>query len=1344
MLLIPRLIVLSLLLAAAPGRAQVDLPEDLEGWQQWVLKDKEYVACPHYFDHAAESRNDFVCSWPGLLELSVSESGARFSQQWSVYATEQWITLPGGTDAWPEQVLANDRALAVVLQNGAPSVRLAPGGYEISGRFRWDERPGILRIAPASGLISLTVDGRKIARPEMHRDGLYLGERQRDSAVVDSVVTVVHRLIGDEVPARLITRLQIDVAGSVREEVFGPVLPGEFVPLSIQSPLPARLEADGQLRLQVRPGRWTVYLAARGPSVVETLTRADPGANMPANEIWSYQSNDRLRVTVAEGLPPVDPRQVQVPDGWNNLPAFRADAGTALTIKERSRGIVSASNELGLARTLWLDFDGAGFVVRDKVSGSMQSDWRLDMSPPYSLLSASEASENLLVTKGAGEGQTGVELRRTRVDLDAIGRSETRGEMPVTGWDSRFASVKATLHLPPGHKLLAASGVDVARGSWMSQWQLLDFFLVLIISIGVWRLLGRVAAVIALLALTLSFHELFAPSWVWLNLLVAVALMRVAPPGRLRQLVGGYQLLSAAALVLTLVPFVAGQLRIALYPQLEPQYNEYQLYDFMTETAPSEAVVVEDKEISRLRRAEMVTESPQLGSVTAGAAKTMSFARYAPNAIVQAGPGIPSWQWNSYALTWSGPVDAAQSMKLIVLPRWLVSALRVVEVLLLLLFAAALAAEVFKKSWRLPGGLRLGAGQTASLTSAVIIALSLSVSPTAEADIPDAGMLQQLQQRLLQPPDCVPRCAEIVAADVEAGADTISMVLTVHALDDVALPLPGSREGWHPDAVVVDGDAGTKVLRGDDGHLYIEVMEGRRNVTVSGPVPGVDSLEIPFPTPPRVVTVQAEGWFVSGVKDRHLLSGSMQLTRLQNDADGQQTVRWESSRFPAFARIERTIELDLDWRVTTTVQRVAPLEGAMTLDVPLIEGESIVSGDFEVRDGRVLVSLGPEQRVLTWTSNLPRRSPLLLTAEASASWHEVWRFAVGNIWHADFEGLPESDAGSDTGNVRIAEFNPRAGESLTLRATRPEASAGSTLAFDAVRVNVQHGNRSSDASLLLNYRSTRGAQHVVRLPADAEVTAVVIDGRPQTLRAENAELSLPILPGEHTVQVDWRADGGMGLVTATPDVDIGAPASNIELSLTQPRDRWLLATSGPQLGPAVLYWSELAVLVLFAFILGRIGLAPLKSWHWLLLGIGFSTFSWPALGLVVAWLLACGVREKWRPEVDWWRFNLIQVVIGGLTVIALLVIISTLPSGLLGTPDMHVSGHNSMNNVLGWFADRSESSLPVAEVFTLPLWIYKALILAWALWLSFALLRWLPWVWQCFSSEGYWRSRRQA
>jgi hypothetical protein len=35
-------------------------------------------------------------------------------------------------------------------------------------------------------------------------------------------------------------------------------------------------------------------------------------------------------------------------------------------------------------------------------------------------------------------------------------------------------------------------------------------------------------------------------------------------------------------------------------------------------------------------------------------------------------------------------------------------------------------------------------------------------------------------------------------------------------------------------------------------------------------------------------------------------------------------------------------------------------------------------------------------------------------------------------------------------------------------------------------------------------------------------------------------------------------------------------------------------------------------------------------------------------------------------------------------------------------------------------------------------------MLAWALWLSFALLRWLPWAWRSFSNDGFWRGRVKA
>ncbi|MDJ0792692.1 MAG: hypothetical protein QNI98_00505 [Woeseiaceae bacterium] len=1337
-----RLFAIALLVFAGSAVGQDYVPDELAGWQDWVLKDHEYRGCPFYFDRGPSGRGDYVCSWPSRLQLDVTSAGGRFSQQWTVYGDAQWIVLPGNTEHWPDRVTVDGRQVEVVARKSLPSVRLDPGSYRVAGRFVWDERPGVLALPHKSALLTLSVDGKRVERPDFSGSGVFLGERQRDTRAVDSVRLVVYRLIADDVPMRMLTQLEVDVSGAVREELFGPALPDGFIPISLHSELPAKLEADGNLRLQVRPGRWVVRLAARAEGVLDDITAVTSGTNMPAEEIWSYRADDQLRVTAAEGLPPVDPMQVDVPRQWQELPAFRVASGESLSIVERSRGVVSASNELWLQRTMWLDFAGDGFVVEDNIIGRMRADWRLDMSGPYALLAASEAEEDLLITRGDEEGKTGIEVRQSDVDIAALGRSETRGSMPVTGWDARFGRVNAILNLPPGNKLLTAPGVDSANGSWTGQWQLLDFFLVLIITIAVWRLFNPVSGIIALLALVLSFHEFYAPTWLWLNVLAAIALLRVTPEGRLRRWVRSYQLVSAALLVIALIPFVAGQLTNAIYPQLEPQYPRAGLLSPVV-SAPADEARQAELSLQRAAKPQVSTAEPMLEEIIVTAAKgaPAPFARYAPNAIVQAGQGIPSWRWNSYVLEWSGPVDEEQAMRLVILPRWLVTTLRFVQVVLLLIFAGIVAAEILNRQWRIPGGLKLGRSPATSVLAAGVCASLLTIGAPAEAEMPSKELLQQLEQRLLEPPDCVPRCAEIVAASVDVGDAAISMTLNVHAHENVAVPLPGTLRGWYPQVTAVDGDSDARVFRDQGSRLWLYVTQGMHSVSLRGAIPAADSLEIPFAAPPRVINVNSDGWFVAGIRDRRLLSGSLQLTRLQVE-DGGDTVRWESSRFPPFVTVRRTVELELDWRVRTTVERVAPLQGALTIELPLVDGEDIVSGDFTVRDGTVLVSMNPQQEEVSWTSNLPRKSPLTLTAGDGSLWSERWRVAVGSSWNAVFEGLPESNTGAEFADVRVAEFDPRAGESLTLTATRPEAAEGNTLAFDAVDLQVNQGDRSADVALQLDYRSTRGAQHVIRLPDGIEVRRVAIDGAEQTLRAEAGELTLPILPGEHQVAITWRATEDSGWRTTTPNVDLGAPASNIELGIVMPKNRWVLGAFGPKLGPAVMYWSELAAMILFALILGRIGLTPLSTRHWLLLGLGFSTFSWGMLAIVVIWLVACGAREKLKSdELSWWQFDFVQIVIGGLTVIALLGIISALPQGLLGTPDMHVAGHGSYGNDLNWFADRSDSVLPGASVLTVPLWVYKTLILAWALWLSFALLRWLPWVWQCFSSDGFWRKR---
>ena len=77
----------------------------------------------------------------------------------------------------------------------------------------------------------------------------------------------------------------------------------------------------------------------------------------------------------------------------------------------------------------------------------MGSDCRHDMKPPFVLKNPTESEENLLMTKGEGEGYSGIELRRSSLDVVALGRSDTRSAMPVTGWDTRFSDVDTLLYL---------------------------------------------------------------------------------------------------------------------------------------------------------------------------------------------------------------------------------------------------------------------------------------------------------------------------------------------------------------------------------------------------------------------------------------------------------------------------------------------------------------------------------------------------------------------------------------------------------------------------------------------------------------------------------------------------------------------------------------------------------------------------------------------------------------------------------------------------------------------------------------------------------------------------------
>ncbi|TPG11334.1 hypothetical protein EAH75_10420 [Rhodanobacter glycinis] len=1332
------------LLFATPLPAQ-DVPPPLRDWQGWVLHDVPQHDCP-FLANQMPGAGSHQCAWPGRLTLDAGKDGGRFSLDVHVDAPS-WVALPGDERNWPQQVSANKQTATVLQRAGAPMLWLTPGDYQLSGTLPWTSRPARVRVPAMIGLVTLSVDGAAVARIERNGDQLTLGEAAAAQRAADALSLRVYRRLEDGLPATLQTQLQLDVTGSAREQLLGPALPDGFVATALTGDLPARLENDGRLRVQLRPGHWTITLAARSVAPLGKVALKLPATPWPQQEVWSYADDTGLRSTRVEGHA-TDAAQAGVPSEWGDLPAYALDDGTGLAIEQGTRGDEGGKgDQLHLQRELWLDFDGVGLSVADHLTGELRHHQRLDVPAPWQLQRAAQADEPLLITKGADD-RSGVELREQQLDLDAgLRLASYGGAIPSAGWQLPLEGIQATLHLPSGYRLLGTVGADRSPDSWVAQWSLLDLFVVALIALLAGRLLGWPWALLAAGYLALAQHENAAPLWTLAGTLALALLLRALSEGRLRSSARIGALTVFALVVLWTLPFVATQLQYALHPQLEKHPVDKMVQVQYIQPAPAlpppplpppppgSPVVSEMSTNAAVASVEdqssetdAATEKGKLSGIVV-LASSLRRPEQDSRALIQAGAGMPHWdQGNNYRLGWSGPVTADQNTRLVIAPAWLVRLLRVAMVVLLAALLARLVSTLLPLRGRWPDW------RGRNVMGAALLALALLPHGVRAQDMPSQQLLDQLRNRLTEAPKCAPTCADLAQAQLQANGDALDVELEAHIGTPVALPLPQADDALQLLDVSVDGHADAPLTRRGN-QLLLRLDRGVHRVSLHYRIGTADSVSLRFAQRPQRVTFNGQGWSLDGVDDGRALGDSIALHRVHAASDGKNLPAAQS--FPPYVRLTRRLVLGLDWTVQNVAERIAPQQGGFSTTLPLLPGEHPLGDDALVKDGHISITFNANSNSVSWTSRLDHAAQLALKAPDLGERAEVWEIHAAPMWHVDAKGVPTST--SDDGLL----YQPLPGENLQLAFSQPVAVAGDSLAFDGVQLTSAAGERASETTLSLHARSTRGGEHAIDLPARAELLEAQRDNQPINLAVRDGKLSLPLLPGAHDYTLRLREPHGVAARLRTPTFALHAPVANINLALQLPQDRWVLWTWGPTVGPAVLYWSQLIVLLLAAWLLARYAPTPLRFHHWLLLGLGFSAFAWSAYALVVLWLILLGLRARGAPaeRLTATKFNLLQFGLAALTLVALTVLISAVPKGLLGLPDMHVAGNDSSAWSLRWFADQSANALPSGGVFSVSLWVYKLAMLAWALWLANALIGWLRWAFDAWTHGGYWRKR---
>jgi hypothetical protein len=1275
-----------------------------------------------------------------------------------------WVPLPGDDKHWPLDVRAGDQSLAVIAREGRPCAQLPVGRHTLTGQFHWDSMPQRIAIPQSIGLLSLEVGGQPVPIPNWDAQGqLWLQRHQSEVADQDLLTVQVYRVVVDGIPVWLRTQIELTVSGKSREEQLGWVLPLGWQLALVDSPIPVAVDPQGRMKAQVRAGKWTIHLSAFRTENAEEIRYPSDAEPIVDRELVGFQAKPTLRLAELEKIPAVDVTQTTFPAAWRNLPVYQWATDSPFRLVEKMRGMGDRRPEgLNITRQFWLDENGRGLTYADHISGRMQQIWRLDVADGQQLGAIRVDGKGQLITVDPARGAQGVEIRNRNLNLEAVGRIDRVRELSATGWQTDVDTLELTLMLPPGWRVLALLGPDQVEGDWLTAWSLLDLFLLLIFALAVGRQWGWLAGGVALLAFGLAYHEPGAPRLTWLFLLIPLALLRVISAEHKPQWLLTWKYLAAGLLILCLVPFVARQIQAAIYPQLEKPGIPYKARDYYF---PWGAVQASGKAsmASRAarRQAEMAAESrlavPQppalindaYGSAGMESATVKSLGRqaqsarnrskfdtsnlqYDPQVKIQTGPAKPEWSWNRVHCLWNGPVTAAQKIQPVLISLRMHRLLTALRIALQMLLAAIL----------LGTSGRHGHRTKRTVTTAVMFILGLLPGQVL-AQLPDPQMLDTLRERLLEPDDAYPRAAEIPSVKLNVGADRLVLEAEIHTALEVAVPLPGRLPTWTPVSVHMDGQPDPVVRRWNDT-LWVNVPAGVHQVVVECLLPTTSDWEWTYLLKPRHVQIEAPQWNVTGVRPGGIVEPQVFFARKQNTAPGQ--AAYGRKDFQALVGVNRHLEIGHTWQVRTEVNRLHPPDRtepqgkAVALNIPLLPGERVLTSNVVVQNGQIEVRIGAEQGGFSWHSELPVGGELCLAAAKTDRWVERWHLTTSPVWNASLSGLKPIYEGRQQSLIPV--WSPWPGEEVTLSFSKPQAVTGDTVTVQQVRHETVLGDRGRTASLKLDLQCSLGGDFKVDLEPDADISSLQQDGRMIPVRRDGSSLILPVHPGKQSVEVAWRTSTPLETVAGAGSIVLPVAGANVTSVVRVPESRWILWADGPQRGPAVRFWTIVAISLLAAGVLGSFSWSPLKRWEWALLSLGLTQVHVAAAMLVVAWLFLLAWRGQQLPgSRSWVRFNLMQVFLVFLTMLALGVLVVVVGEGLLGNPEMFIRGNHSTRTALQWFQPRGAPELPAVRVVSISVWFYRLLMLCWALWLATALLRWLGWGWNQLRSGGSWMRR---
>lgn len=1372
-------------LARAQAIAPGDIPPELEAWVPWVLDGLGEESCTQL---GGKPR----CDWPGQLTLRAGRQGATFELE-AFAERRTFVALPGGAGTWPAGVKIGLDEAVVVDFDGVPSVLIRAGRSTVTGRIPWATRPEQLPVSPRVGLIDLEVEGEPTAVRREDSGAVWLGEGaaviEAAAALPDDVTIEVFRKIVDGSPLTVVTTIELKVAGAAREIDLGrPTLPGGRLIDVKGGELAVRAGEGGALRVSVRAGTHKVEVREAHSPPPASLAREARPAPWPALETWVFQPELRLRQVELGGALPVDPSRTNLPSDLRSLQTFQPKAGESLTMATLRRGEPEPPPaKLKLRRDIWIDVAGDGYTVVDDFTGSMGPMRRLDFVGSGTLGSVyMQHSGPQLITMSADGAHAGVEIRSSS-PLTAQWRGRGRlSTLPAVGWATDIDDLTTNVHLPPGWRLLGATGVDAFHPSPLDEWFVLDALLLLAAAVLMARATRPVWGVVTAIGLGLAHPEAsFAP---WLLGLAAglVLLERHRGEGRLGKAARLGARGATLALALGLASFAVREARIAVFPETEVE----EVHEARMEEREVEQVSMasaDNKEGGTGTRAKgeegsmgnpnskatskrygvMGPRDNAWGRDSAENAPAPEAPRRAESEVVQTGDGVPWWSFREAELRWTGPVEAARTVRVVLLGPAESALLALARCALLGAAALAIGRVAFRRD---PAAPRSGSPYRDASLAAATLALCAAAAATVPGDAtaaPSPELLAELRERLLRPPLCGDSCLAVASLDLKAAGKTLELTADVHAGATVIYEVPGPVSTWIPSSIEVDGKEAA-ALALESGVLRVRLAAGRHEVVMRGPLRD-DALTLGLGSVPKRVRGSGKGWTIEGIDADGTASGAVTLTRggdSEPKADAvdpgaspvtptppatkatpSKPAATEPTRLlvaDPWPTVRRELDVGVSWSMLTRVKPMRAAGSPYVIRMKLWPGERVTDPRVAVADGVASIPMDGTDAETRFTSTLAIAESLPLEASKEPGRSEEWVVRCKGIWRCEDEGLAPTRRDQD-GAMTVATWQPWPGEKLSLRFAKAAPVEGRSRTIDAAFLDVRSGDRVDETRLTFDVRSSVGGVHALAVPEGVRVTEVSVNGKSQPETAKGGELKVTVPSGDAHVAVAWQGPAPVSPRRVSPPVRVGDQAMNAVVTLRPPQDRVVVWTWGDGWGPRVIVVARIALFMAIGLLLARRKGSALAPKHAVPLAAGLALLPGVIAVMAVIWFLVAPRRRRRDTTVRMGNLGTVGLAVLSGVALGSLAVASY---ALLSRPEIDVGTHafqltsrsveQSLSS-LSWYVDRSDGTLPSAGYIAVSPWWLRIVIAAWCALAGWLVLRTAKIAWAATAEVGFWR-----